>query len=202
MGIFFLVIYDWADKRFLFYLFPFGACFLAEGLSRLFVWARGSDLRLIAASAYLSVALLWNQIHYPTHGIQYVALTPRDFFDAIGRTKGVPVARLHDRWVSAFTDGLFDYRLLPADCRLEGDYTGLLRLRPLLDEMLGRGVAIGLHAPAGWPADYWSCVNRASNILERPVVRPDLAPCSLAGQEVPGTRTLLSVFPYFVVCSS
>ncbi|MFI5180522.1 MAG: glycosyltransferase family 39 protein [Thermoanaerobaculia bacterium] len=202
MGIFFLVIYDWADKRFLFYLFPFLACFLAEGLSRLFAWARASGLRLLAASAYVSVALLWNQIHYPTHGIQYVALTPRDFFDAVGRMKGAPVARLHDRWVSAFADGLFDYRLRPADCRLDGGYTGLLRLRPLLDEMLGRGVAIGLYAPAGWPADYWSCVNRASNILERPVVRPDLAPCSLAEQEVPGTRTLLSVSPYFVVCSS
>lgn len=200
MGIFFFFLYDWADKRFLFYLFPFAICLLAEGLASLLAFARKSPLRFLVASAYLLIALLWNQIHYPTYGIRFVALTPRFFFDPAGRLRGEPVARLHDRYLSAFSRGLFDFRLRPADCRLGEGYEALLRLRPILDERLGRGVPIGLYTPTGWPADYWSSVNRASNVLERPVVRPDQAPCGLAGMEVPGQKTILTVAPYVVVC--
>jgi hypothetical protein len=200
MGIFFFFLYDWADKRFLFYLFPFAACLLAEGLASMIAFSRKGFLRLLGASTYLLIALLWNQIHYPSYGIDYLAITPRDFLDRAGLLRGAPVVRLHDRFLSAFSRGLFDFRLRPADCRLGEGYEALLRLRPILDERLGRGVPIGLYTPAGWPADYWSSVNRASNVLERPVVRPDLAPCGLAGVEVPGKKTILTVAPYVVVC--
>ncbi len=200
IGIFFVFLYDWADKRFLFYLFPFCVCLLAEGVALVFGFARKGPLQLMGAAAYLAVALLWNQIRYPSYGIHYVALTPRDFFDPTGRLEGKPVARIHDRYVSAFTHGLFDYRPHPAACHLGDDYLALVKLRPVLDEKLGRGVPVGFYTPAGWPADYWSSVNRLSNILLRPVVRPDQAVCGVAGMEVPGKTTFLFAPPYYVVC--
>ncbi|HEX7604492.1 MAG TPA: hypothetical protein VF316_22895 [Polyangiaceae bacterium] len=48
LTVFWFFFYDWADKRFLYYLFPFCICFLAEGLDALAAWARRG--RLAAAS--------------------------------------------------------------------------------------------------------------------------------------------------------
>lgn len=211
LGLFFGLFYDWTDKRFLLYVLPYALGFFALGLEVLIAWgARTPPLRVVAG-AYLLAALAWNQITYPPYGIQFLALTPRDFLeaasvqDATQKTSlhlaGARLVRLHERVAGAFSGGLFDHRLRPAGCRLDLEsHKALLSLRPDLDRILGRGAPLGLYVAGGSPSDYWSSVNRLSNVLERPIVRPDQAPCSLAVEELPGKKTLLVARPYFFGC--
>lgn len=211
LGIFFGFFYDWTDKRLLFYLFPFLVAALASGVDAVLRLSRQSTFLRIVMMAYLVGAIAWNQIHYPTYGLQYVAITPRDFLKAEGssnakgktslRLDGASVVRIHERSWNAFRGGLFDGSGPAVDCKLgDPSYVSLAALRMALDDRLGRGTAVGLDALPGWPLDYWSSVNRASNALERPIVRPDLADCMVTAREVAGTKTLLTVGPYVVVC--
>ncbi len=166
----------------------------------------------VGGMAYLIGAIAWNQIHYPSYGLQYLALTPRDFLkaenseDMKGRTTlrlgRASVRRIHRTVLGAFCGGLFDGSVPAVDCKLgDPSYVSLARLRTALDERLGRGSPIALEGGLpGWPPDYWSSVNRASNALERPIVRPDQADCRITWHEIAGGKTLLTAGPYLVVC--
>jgi 4-amino-4-deoxy-L-arabinose transferase-like glycosyltransferase len=211
LGIFFGFFYDWTDKRLLFYLFPFVVAVLAGGIDAVLRYSRGPSLLRAVTMAYLVGAIAWNQIHYPTYGLRYLALTPRDFLKleyvegvkgkATLRFEGASIVRLHRRVRDAFRWGLFDISSRAVDCNLsDPGYESLAALRAALNERLGRGAAVGLDPLPGWPPDYWSSLNRASNALERPIVRPDLAECRITAREVAGTKTLLTVGPYVVVC--
>ena len=82
LALFFGFAYDWADKRFLLYALPFLVCFLAEGLALLRDLARKGAVAAVASAGFLALALLWNQIRYPSYGIEFLALTPVHFLQA------------------------------------------------------------------------------------------------------------------------
>lgn len=212
LAIFFGFFYDWTDKRLLFYPFPFIVAALAAGIDAVLRYSRRTAFLRLVKVAYLIGAIGWNQIHYPSYGLQYIAITPQEFLKANSsegakgkttlRLDGASVVRLHERPWDAFRWGLFDAAVPAVDCKL-GDpaYASFAALRIALEDRLGRGKAVGLEGGLpGWPADYWSSVNRASNALLRPVVRPDLAECMITGREVAGAKTLVTAGPYVVVC--
>jgi hypothetical protein len=123
LAVFWIFFYNWADKRFLYYLFPFCICLLAEGLDALATYARRGHLATALACAYLGAALLWNQIRYPSYGARYLALTPQDFLEAsviehakpFGKATfylaGARVVRLNGSFLASFSRSLFDVRL-------------------------------------------------------------------------------------------
>jgi hypothetical protein len=212
LALFFGAFYDWTDKRFLLYLFPFAIGFLALGVERLLDWGRHGLAFRIASVGYLLAALGWNQITYPPYGIQFLAVTPRDFLEAATerdakqkttlRLSGARILRVHKSMPGGFAGGLFDFRLRTRDCQLsdDDDYAALQRLRPVLDEKLGPGAPIGMERLAGWPDDGWGSRNRMSNVLGRPVVLPDSAPCRIAPAPRPGFKEVFASGPYFIVC--
>ncbi|MFI5180429.1 MAG: hypothetical protein ACHQPI_03465 [Thermoanaerobaculia bacterium] len=211
LGLFFGFFYDWTDKRFLLYLFPFVLGFFALGVERLLAWGRKSRGPRIVAAGYLLFALAWNQIAYPPYGIGFLALTPRDFLEASsennvkGKTTlflvGARVLRVHVRIRDAFRGGLFDFSLLPSGCSLEGPaYSRLPELKWRLDALLVPGAPVGMERLPGWPPDNWGSLNRMSNILGRPVILPSLAPCRIAPGPVAGLREAFAVGPYSVDC--
>lgn len=213
LGLFFGLLYDWADKRFLIYLFPFALAFLALGLEGLFVRGSGGPARRSLASAYLLTGLAWNQIAYPPYGIPFLALTPRDFLVVSARVNersktvlslaNVRVQRVHPRIGDALRGGLFDFSLRPPPCLLEGPACSRLpELKWRLDEKLGPGVAVGMEPLPGWPENEWISRRRMSNILGRPVVRPELTPCRIAPGPVDGLRSEFVSGPYTVACRS
>jgi hypothetical protein len=212
LALFFGFLYDWTDKRFLLYFFPFAVGFLALGVERLLDWGRRTPALRAVSAAYLLGALAWNQITYPPYGIQFLAVTPRDFLEAPEELDaklkttlhltGARVVRIHRSMPGGFAGGLFDFRLRPPDCRLSVDdgYAALLRLRSVLDEKLGSGAPVGMERLTGWPDDGWESRNRMSNVLGRPVVLPDLAPCRIAPAPLPGLREVFAAGPYSVDC--
>jgi Dolichyl-phosphate-mannose-protein mannosyltransferase len=190
----FFFVYDWADKRFLLYLFPFLIVCLAEGLEKLRAWAARGAVPAAAACAFLMAALLWNQIRYPSYGIRYLALTPRDFLEAtVTVTKaqktelhlaGARVVRIHASLLAGFSRGLFDPRPAPIRCATDDpSYTCLATLRAEADTLLRRGERIGLDPPAGWPGDYYVQTNRLGNAFLRPVGLPRDAAVAFVGRE-------------------
>ena len=212
LAAFFGLFYNWVDKRFLYYFFPFVVVLFAAGLERLLAAGRRSRKVRPVLYAYLGVALLWNQIRYPSYGIDYLALTPRDFLrsravvDERDRTSlhlsGATVVRIHGSLAGAFAGGLFDVRLRPTPCELDTpSYTSLCELRRRLDETLGPGVPVSLERLPGWPADIWSSATRMSNELLRPVLWIDAAPCRILARPAPDRREVLAVGPYRVGCS-
>ena len=211
LSAFFFVFYDWIDKRFLFYGFPFVMAFFAEGADRLIAYGRRSRPLRAVVWGYLAAAILWTQIRYPSYGIHYLALTPRDFLEARSTTNSRDrlsihlsesrVVRLHRSWPGAFGGGLFDYRHRPAGCRLDDpDYLALLSLKRKLDETFSPGAPVGLDRLDGWPSDPWLCWIRLANVLKRPVVRADLSPCRVTDREPGGRVPLLVSGRYRVVC--
>jgi hypothetical protein len=209
LGLFWLFLYDWADKRFLYYVFPFCACFLAEGLAALSDWAKHGLVAKTIAAAYLAVALLWNQIRYPSYGINYIALTPRDFlecpteqlvnFKTVLHLAGARVVRLHATIPSAFSRGLFDFRERDATCDVRSaSYTCLSVIRKELDERLPSGSPIGLFRAQGFSEDLYAGHNRLGNELLRPVVWPEGADLVLTSEPHPEARLELECGPYRV----
>ena len=212
LGLVFGCFYDWTDKRFLLYLFPFALGFFALGVERLLEWGRRTTALRVVAVAYLFSALAWNQITYPPYGIRYLALTPRDFLeasatqDAAQKTtlhlSGARVVRVHRSLAEAFAGGLFDFRLRPQACALDTpDYASLPHLRQGLDRVLGPGVPVSLEQLPSWPLDPWSASNRLSNELLRPVLWIDATPCRVSGGPLQNRREVLAVGPYRVGCS-
>lgn len=194
LSLFFVFLYDWADKRFLLYAFPFLACLLAEGLALLREVARRGRAQAAAAGAYLLLALLWNQIRYPSYGIDVLALTPVRFLQARTvltaaqktelRFDGARVVRVHTSLPGAFSHGLFDPRPVDVPCALaDRAYACLPVLGREADRVLGPGKPLGLLVPRGWPQDAYASRQRLANEILRPVVAPGEAEVALAGIE-------------------
>ena len=209
--LFFGLFYDWTDKRFLLYLFPFALGFFALGVERLFEWGRRTPALRVVAGSYLLAALAWNQIAYPPYGIQFLALTPRDFLQASAtqdaalnttlHLSGARVVRLHRSLPGAFAGGLFDFRLRRPDCRTGDEaYASVAELRRRLDATLGPATPVGMERLPTWPDDTWASRTRMSNELRRRVVLPDWAPCRIAPGPQPGFRQAFSAGPYTVNC--
>lgn len=211
LAVFWLLFYNWADKRFLYYLFPFCICFLAEGLDALMAWARRGRLAAALACAYLVVALLWNQIRYPSYGIQYVALTPQDFLEASvtecpspkGKVTfhlaGARVVRLHGSFLAGFSRSLFDFRLTPAACPVQPPSSAcLVALKANVDRLFAPGEAVGF-SPFGSAADRASSAKHLGEILGRHVVPPGEARLALLERGSSPRQPLASCGPYALV---
>ena len=211
LGVFWFFFYDWADKRFLYYLFPFCICFLAEGLDVLAARARRGRPAAALACAYLLAALLWNQIRYPSYGIQYLALTPQDFLEASvteypspkGKVTfhlaGARVVRLHGSFLESFSRSLFDVRLRAAGCSVPVPSSAcLVALKADVDLLFAPGEAIGF-SPFGPPADRSSSVKRLGDILGRRIVPPGEARIALLGRDASSRPPLASCGPYALV---
>ncbi|HQR67732.1 MAG TPA: glycosyltransferase family 39 protein, partial [Thermoanaerobaculia bacterium] len=207
LGLFFGLLYNWTDKRFLLYLFPFALGFFALGVEGLLAWGRRTPALRVVGGAYLLAALAWNQIAYPPYGIQFLALTPRDFLqasatqDAAQNTSlhlsGARVVRLHQTLPGAFAGGLFDFRLRRTPCALDApDYASLAELRRGLDGALGRGAPVSLEKVPWWPLDSWAGANRLSNQLLRPLLWLDVAPCRTSAAPAPAPRQNLAAGPH------
>lgn len=212
LGLFFGLFYDWTDKRFLLYLFPFSLGFFALGVEGLVAWGRRTPALRVVAGTYLLAALAWNQITYPKYGIRYLALTPRDFLEAVLvqddaqktslHLSGARVVRVHRSLAGGFAGGLFDFRLRPAVPPPDApDYAAALELRRGLDRVLAPGVPVSLEKLPYWPFDNWSGSLRLSNLLRRPVLWQDTLPCRVATGPLPDRREILAVGPYRVGCS-
>lgn len=207
---FWLFFYNWADKRFLYYLFPFCICFLAEGLDALATWARRGRLAFALACAYFVTALLWNQIRYPSYGIRYLALTPQDFLEASvidcpspkGKVTfhlaGARVERLHASLLASFSRSLFDVRLAAAACSPMPSSACLVALKANVDRLFAPGEGVGF-APPGPPNDRASSAHRFGDILGRPVVPPDEARLALLRRDASSKPPLASCGPYALV---
>jgi hypothetical protein len=210
LAAFWLFFYNWADKRFLYYLFPFCICFLAEGLEALAAWARRGRPEAALACAYLGAALLWNQIRYPSYGIQYLALTPQDFLEASviecpspkGKVTfhlaGARVVRLHESLLASFSRSLFDMRLVHAACSPMPSSACLVALKANVDRLFAPGEAIGF-SPPGAPADRASSVKRFGDIMGRNVVPPVEARLAVMGRDASSKPPLASCGPYALV---
>ncbi|HEV8267731.1 MAG TPA: hypothetical protein VGR00_05840, partial [Thermoanaerobaculia bacterium] len=200
---FFVFFYDWADKRFLLYVFPLVVALLAVAFDALLRFASKGGARAPAAFLLVSFCLLWNVIRYPSYGIRYVALTPRDFFEGRsleGKTsgklvvsiRGGHVVRLHDTYRAAFREGLFDYERPRFECGiLPADRAALEWIGGRLDTFLPAGAPVGLFRPKDWPADDWTATNKVSILLKRPVTAPaPILPIVLGTEPVPNAETI------------
>jgi hypothetical protein len=180
LGVFFVLLYDWADKRFLVYLFPCAVCVLAEGLAVLAGFAaRGPAPRAFAAAAVL-LAIAWNQIQYPPYGIQYLAVTPRDFLNEAWRPAHTSLVHLHTSIPGGLRGGLFDFGLNPGACTDPSGLHDLAAEKPAIDRLLGPEDPVGLVCKVLPPVEYWVTVNRLGNVLLRCVVAPPQARLSIS----------------------
>lgn len=211
LGLFFGLLYDWVDKRFLIYLFPFAVGFLALGLEGLLAWGRSGPGRRLLGTGYLLAALAWNQIAYPPYGIGLLALTPRDFLEASVRVDerwktvlslaNARITRLHPRFRDAFRGGLFDFGLRPPDCALGDDaYRSLADLKQHLDARLAPGAPVGMERLPGWPENEWVGRRRMSNFLGRPVLPPEQTPCRVTPAAAASPGKAFEAGPYAVRC--
>ncbi|MFI5118808.1 MAG: glycosyltransferase family 39 protein [Thermoanaerobaculia bacterium] len=211
LAVFWLFFYNWADKRFLYYLFPFCVCFLAEGLEWLLAYARRGRLAAAVACAYLGAALLWNQIRYPSYGIRYLALTPQDFLEAsvteharpLGKETfhlaGARVVRLHGSFLASFSRGLFDVRVPPAACPVQlPSSVCLVALKANVDRVFAPGEAVGF-SPPGTTADPASSMKRFSEILGRRVVPAGESRLAVMGRDASSKSPLATCGPYALV---
>ena len=211
LAVFWFFFYDWVDKRFLYYLFPFCVCLLAEGLESLAAYACRGRLAAALACAYLLAALLWNQIRYPTYGIRYLALTPRDFLEASvtelpsprGKATfhlaGARLVRLHGSFLASFSRSLFDFRLPAAACPAPVPSSAcLVALKANVDRLFAPGEAIGF-SPPGLAADRASSAKRFSDILGRPVVPTGEARLAVMLRDASQNPPLATCGPYALV---
>lgn len=213
VALFWFFLYDWADKRFLLYVLPFLVCFLAEGLVLLRDLARSGRAAAVAAAAFLVLALLWNQIRYPSYGFQFLALSPAHFlqprltFDsaakAILHADGAQIVRPFGSYAAAWSRGLFDPRPVGIACPIaDRGYSCLAVLKHEADRILRPGQPLGLFTttPRGWSLDYWSCTQRLANVLLRPVTLPQEAEILLGGIEAVPAGMDVSRPPFLARC--
>ncbi|MEO8586097.1 MAG: glycosyltransferase family 39 protein [Acidobacteriota bacterium] len=213
VSLFWLFVYDWADKRFLLYVLPFLVCFLAEGLVLLRDLARRGRAAAAAAAGFLAMALLWNQIRYPSYGFQFLALSPAHFLEprltfdsaakAVVHWDGAQLVRPFGSYAAAWSRGLFDPRRADIGCPVSDlGYSCLAVLKGEADRLLGPGQPVGLVTtlPRGWPSDYWSSTQRLANELLRPVALPGEAEILLAGIELVPAGADVSRPPFLARC--
>jgi Dolichyl-phosphate-mannose-protein mannosyltransferase len=211
LSLFFGFLYDWADKRFLLYALPFLVCFLAEGLELLRALARKGTAAAVAAAGFLALALLWNQIRYPSYGFFFLALTPVHFVQAgltftpaqkaVLHLEGAQVVRPHGPFLESFSRGLFDPRRVDVPCSVaDQGYSCLAVLKSEVDRLLRPGQPVGLLTPRGWLSDYWSSTQRLANALLRPVVSPGEAEIMLAGIEAVPAGADVARSPFVARC--
>ena len=213
LSLFWGFVYDWADKRFLLYALPFLVCFLAEGLALLRDFARNGTAAAAAAAGFLALALLWNQILYPSYGFHFLALTPVHFLEAgltftpaakaVLHLDGTRIVRPHGSLLAAFARGLFDPRRIDVSCPVaDPGYSCLAVLKSEADRLLPPGQPVGLHTttPRGWPSDYWSSTQRLANELQRPVALPNESEIFLGGIEAVPAGADLARLPFVARC--
>lgn len=164
LGLFFTFLYDWKDKRFLYYLFPFAVCVAAEGIASLREWGRESRGRSFATVAFLVLALLWNRIPYPRDTGSLVAFSPYDFLDA---AMGLRTATW--KTLPVQEDGFLSFRSAPQGCRYEGERLAAPYVKRALDERLAPGEPVALDFAAARPEHYWAATNRLAIALGRRV---------------------------------
>ncbi len=200
LALFFTLVYHWADKRFLYYLFPFAVAVAAEGLAMLVEFARGGRLRSAGAMAVLALMLLWNRIPYPDATHRLLALSPREFVDATG---GWPGIRLRNEapWSPALltTDGFFAWKRPAASCAQPEERAATPALRAYLDAHLAPPEPVVLLSGTADPGVYWSERNHFAAALERAVVKPGEARFAVRLDGVPGPPAAASFGPFAVV---
>lgn len=198
LALFFTLLYDWPDKRFLYYLFPFAVAIASEGIFGVLAHAQGSRLRAALATLAMAAALLWNRIPYPATTHDLLAVTPRDFLDA---ADGVHTAQMHSvssSWAPGLfaTDGFFTFRAPEAACLHRAELAASPELRNFLAERMGPDEPIALAGRNGNPTSYWIDTNRMAIALERPIVKPGAARFVLRWLETPDSRALTTIGPW------
>ncbi len=198
LALFFALAYDWADKRFLYYLFPFAVAVAAEGIAGLLAFARGSRLRAAGATLILGLALLWNRIPYPAGSHTLVALTPRQFLETAHGLRGATVHTASDLWSFDLltTDGFLAYGAPARFCADPAAHKAAPEIRRLLDSHLGPGVPIALDGNDGGSTAYWVETNRLTLALGRPVEKPATARFILRRLTTPDRRALATLGPF------
>lgn len=173
LSIFFGFAYDWADKRFLYYLFPFLVAIGAEGVRALLDTARGGVRRAFAFAA-LSVATIWNRIPYPASSHSLLALLPGLFWDVGGDgrlSRAASVAQaLSIRSFAA--DGFLSFEPAGGRCVHPREAAAAPRLKQILDASMPSAEPIGLVGTSADSTTYWTETNRLIFALERRVEKP------------------------------
>jgi hypothetical protein len=199
LGLFFTLIYHWADKRFLYYLFPFAIAVAAESLATLLQFARGGRLRAAGVMAVLALMLLWNRIPYPAATHRLLALSPREFVDAAGGRPGTRL-RIEAPWSDLLTtDGFASWKRPAASCAQPEEQAATPALRVYLATHLAPDQPVALLTGTADPGIYWSERNHFAAALERPVVKPDEARFAVRLAGVPGPPAIASFGPFAVV---
>lgn len=198
LALFFTLAYSWADKRFLYYLFPFAVAVAAEGIALVVVFAGGGRLKAALATLFLAVALLWNRIPYPATSHTLLALSPRDFWDAAQGLSTAKLRSVSDAWsLSLFaTDGFLSFQRRRATCASPREFAAQGALRSLVDARLDRGEPIALAGRGGDSTSYWTDTNRLTIALERPVVKPDRTRLLVRWLQAPDPRALPTIGPW------
>jgi hypothetical protein len=200
IAFFFVLLYDWPDKRFLYYLFPFAVAVAAEGIAGLIEFGRASRVRAAGAAAALAVMLLGNRIPYPATSHSLLALTPRHFVDAAHDWSHPRPLSVSDRWSLDLltTDGFFAYRRRRTSCMEPAARAAAPELKRLLDERLHPDEPIALAGDGDNGTLYWIETNKLTIALERPVQKPGATRFLVRRLHVPDSRALATIGPFEV----
>lgn len=197
LTLFFTLVYHWADKRFLYYLFPFAVAVAAEGLALLSEYARGGRLRAAGAGALLALMLVWNRIPYPDATHRLLALSPTLFVDV---TREWPGSRLETEAagsVARFTaDGFFAYERPAGGCLQAEERAATPALRAGLAALLAPAEPVALQSATADPGAAWSERRHFAVALERPVVKPDEARFAVRLAGLSGPPPVASYGPF------
>lgn len=198
LALFFTLAYSWADKRFLYYLFPFAVAVAAEGIALVVTFAHGGRLKAAWATLLLAVVLLWNRIPYPATSHTLLALTPRDFWDAAHGLSTAKMQSVSSTWPMGLlaTDGFASFRGPQATCTNPREFAATRELRSFVESRLEAGEPIALAGRGGDPTSYWTDTNRITIALERPVVKPGPTRFVLRWLEAPDSRALTTIGPW------
>jgi len=200
LAIFFALLYEWTDKRFLYYLFPFAVAIASEGISRVLAHGRRDRVRAAFATLALAVALLWTRIPYPASTHKLLALTPWTFLDVAG---GIHTAQMHavpGLWFAGLfaRDNFLTFRRPPLVCVRPKESTATPELKSFLDARLAPGEPIAFAGDGGDSTSYWVDTNHLAIALERPIVKPGGVRIIVRRLAEPDPRAVAQVGPFEV----
>ena len=200
LAIFFVLVYSWADKRFLYYLFPFALAIASEGVALIVAWGRRGRWQAASATLLLLVVALWNRIPYPAGSHRLLALTPRNFLDAAEGLHSAKDRSVAAAWSAGLlaTDGFLSFQGPPLTCMSPLERAATPQLRSLLAEHLEPAAPIAFAGRGGDATAYWVDTNRLTLALERPVVKPGGPRYVLRRLEEPDPHALTTVGPWEV----